>query len=287
MRAISKDDVVTYGLFPHPYDLGRRLIKFNFFGDEIEDWTDKAQVISSMGLLLTGKTIIDDHLLTVTGSQYIKNFINSDLTPTSDDWEMGDQLRCRRNIAVYRAILAKAGFEPPTSMNQASIGKLFGKGLRDAMSGCGENDIAAAASVFEQNSVPWSRFYSALDALQKFILGGRGGHPSFRDFNREYSQGHGRNWNDDTLTGLLSILQLPGGVAKIREMKNRHDASVSEDYSTEIVNELIDGKLVIVDQSAGSPTEVQYFSTRIMRELFNRQIEVFTNPKRNGIYLRK
>ena len=288
LRAISKDDVVTYGLFPHPYDLGRRLIKFNFFGDDIEDWTDKAQVISSMGLLLTGKTIIDDHLLTVTGSQYIKNFINTDLTPTSDDWGMGDQLRCRRNIAVYRAILAKAGFEPPTSLNRALIGRLFGKGLRDAMSGCDENDIAAAASVFEQNSVPWSTFYSALDALQKFVLGGRGGHPRFTDFNRVYSQSHGRNWNDDTLTGLLSILQLPGGVAKIREMKNRHDASVSEDYSTEIVNELIDGKLVIVDQSTGSPTEVQYSSTRIMRELFSRQIEVFTNPKRddNGVVLR-
>ena len=31
------------------------------------------------------------------------------------------------------------------------------------MSGCDENDIAAAASVFEQISVPWSTFYSALD----------------------------------------------------------------------------------------------------------------------------
>ena len=140
-----------------------------------------------MDLLLTGKTIIDDHLLTVTGSQYIKNFINTDLTPTSDDWGMGDQLRCRRNIAVYRAILAKAGFEPPTSMNrQASIGGLFGKGLRDAMSGCGENDIAAAASVFEQNSDPWSRsLNSALDALQKFVLGRQQeAHPSYIAFNR-------------------------------------------------------------------------------------------------------
>ena len=71
-------------------------------------------------------------------------------------------------------------------------------------------------------------------------------------------------------------------------MKDRHDANVSEDYSTEIVNELVDGKLVIVDQSTGSPTEIQYSSDRVMWELFNRQKEVFTNPKRdeNGAVLR-
>ena len=290
LRAISKDDVVTYGLFPHPYDPQRRLIKFNFFGDDFADWTDKAEVISSMELLLTGKTIIDDHLRIVTESQYIKNFINTDLTPTSDDWGRGDQCRCRRNIAVYRAILAKAGFEPPASLNQATIRSLFGADLRTAMSGCEENDIVAAARVFERDFVPWSSLISALEALQEFVLGGRGGggHQEFRDFNRVYSQSHGRNWNDDTLTGLLSILKLSGGVAKIREMKDRHDANVSEDYSTEIVNELVTGKLVIVDQSTGSPTEIQYSSERVMWELFNRQKEVFTNPKRddNGVVLR-
>ena len=71
-------------------------------------------------------------------------------------------------------------------------------------------------------------------------------------------------------------------------MQERHSPSVTSDYSTKIVDELVDGKLVIVDQSIGSPTEIEHTSERIMWELFNRQRQVFTAPPRdtNGALLR-
>ena len=76
-------------------------------------------------------------------------------------------------------------------------------------------------------------------------------------------------------------MQLPNGVSRVRELNERHSPSVESDYSTEIVDELVRGKLVIVDQSIGSPSEIEHTSERIMWELFNRQKQVFTNPLRD------
>ena len=110
-------------------------------------------------------------------------------------------------------------------------------------------------------------------------------------FNRRYqarSNGSGEPWNDDTLNGLLSLLSRSEGVRRVRELQERHSPSVEFDYSTEIVDELVDGKLVIVDQSIGSQTEIEHTSERIMWEIFNRQRQVFTDPPRgtDGEFIR-
>ena len=290
LRNIDPNDVVTYGLFKHPNDEKRRLIKLNFFGENIPDWSDEENVKSSLDMLIAGKGVIDEHLRERTDAQYVRNFINTSIEPPSDDWSRGTQTRYRRNITVYRTILAAANFDVPENLQNADISRLFGSDLRTALKSTEENKYINAANTLARATVSWTELYRALMALQEFVISGQRaeGHPKFKEFNNDYERKKGKPWNDDTLNGLLYLLSWGGGVGRVRELQERHSPSVESDYSTEIVDELVKGKLVIVDQSIGSQTEIEHTSERIMWEIFNRQRQVFTDPPRgpDGEFIR-
>ena len=304
LRNIGLDDVVTYGLFEHPNDEGRRLIKLNFFGENIRDWKNENDVRGSLDMLFAGKEVINEHLQRLSNiPQYVSRFINTNIEPPSDTWT-GDtqtrqrhQTRYRRNITVYRAILAASNFSIPSNLPKAYIRGLFRKELRESMKIAEDPKkdpkYYKAADILDKETVSWNELYQAITALQEFVIGGRqgNGHEKFQEFNRWYQnrpKGSGDPWNDDTLNGLLSLVSWVGGVGRVRELQERHDPSVGSDYSTQIVGELVDGKLVIVDQSIGSPIEIEHTSERIMWKLFNRQRQIFTDPPRsqNGELLR-
>lgn len=287
LRNIGLEDVVTYGLFKHPNDERRRLIKLNFFGENISDWNDRENVHSALVMLFAGKGIIDEHLrgLPTNVPQYVSSFIKTNIEPPADDWGRGTQIRYRRNVTVYRAILAAANFSAPPNLREANIRGLFGENLIKALESASEAKYKGVAHTFAKASVSWNELHQALTAFQEFVIGGRQGigDEAFRKFNEKYQarlDGSGKPWNDDTLKGLLSLLSWAGGVGRIRELQERHSPDVRADYSTEIVDELVHGKLVIVDQSIGAPAEIKHTSERIMLELFNRQRDVFTNPPR-------
>ncbi len=284
LRNIGLDDVVTYGLFEHPNDSGRRLIKLNFFGEGIGDWSDKEAVRSALVMLFAGKGIIDEHLRVRSDAQYVSRFINTNIEALADDWDRGTQTRFRRNITLYRAILAAANFSAPPNLREASIKGLFSNELIKALQSTNEAKYQGVAHTFEKASVSWNELHQALTAFQEFVIGGRQGtgNSAFQEFNKKYQAKRGKPWNDDTLNGLLSLLSWAGGVGRIRELQERHSPAVGADYSTEIVDELVRGNLVIVDQSIGAPAEIKHTSERIMWELFGRQREVFTNPPRGA-----
>lgn len=294
LRNIGSDDVVTYGLFKHPNDEGRRLIKLNFFGENIIDWNKENDVRVSLDMLFAGKEVINEHLQrSANVSQYVSRFINTNIEPPSDNWTRSAQTRYRRNITVYRAILAASNFSIPSNLPKANIRRLFNPELIESMKSTEDPKYISAANTLTKATVSWNELYQAITVLQEFVISGRQGtgHPKFQEFNRQYQDrpmGSGDPWNDDTLNGLLHLVSWGGGVGRIRELQERHDPNVGSDYSTQIVDELVDGKLVIVDQSIGSPTEIEHTSERIMWELFNRQRQVFTDPPRsqNGELLR-
>jgi hypothetical protein len=58
-RNATANDIVTYGLHPHPNDPGRRIIKLNFFGTEPRDWRNRADVEAALVGLIQGKEILD------------------------------------------------------------------------------------------------------------------------------------------------------------------------------------------------------------------------------------
>ena len=278
-----EEDVVTYGFFGHPNDPQRRLIKVNFFGRQPDDWKSVESVNSALAMMHVGKELIDEHLHDNT-ALYVKNFLNTSLE-TPQKWEdKGEQIRYQRCVVAYRAILAKAGFEKPDNLGSAQIGGLFGAPLREAMSKAGD-EYKSAVNTFGKSDAHWDELFDAVSALRKFMTTSK-----FSDFNRAYQQQKqdGKSWDDDKLNGILSLLAWPEGVRRIRKLRDLHNIKAESDYSVEITEALVAGKLVIVDQSIGSPLEIQHSAERIMGALFDNQKKVFTNPPRDksGVLVR-
>src|SRR5205807_8798150 len=105
-----KKDVITYGITAHPNDRGRRLMKLNFFID---------------GNLEIGKTIIDTALAADRSSKYIGNFCDVRLE-ASDPSDHSTATRFNRRVMAYRALLVKAGLQPPADLRPIMT-RLFGK----------------------------------------------------------------------------------------------------------------------------------------------------------------
>ena len=277
-----EEDVVTYGFFDHPNDPQRRLIKVNFFGGQPDDWNSVESVDSALAMMRVGKELIDEHFHDDT-AQYVKNFLNTSLDmPTPQKWEdKGEQIRYQRCVVAYRAILAQAGFKKPKDLELAQIRNLFGADLRKAMRKA-EGEYERAADVFEKSDAHWDELFDALSALRKFMgVEEKSSALEFVEFNRAYQKTRGKSWSDDKLDGILSLLARRGGYNRVRGLRDRHSIMAASDYSVEITEALVAGKLVIVDQSIGSPLEIRHSAERIMWALFDSQKLVFTNPPRD------
>ena len=125
------DDVVTYGLYPHPNDPNRNITKFNFYGDlEPATPTPGYDISDALSSLTQGKQILDD-LLSDETAGYIKPFVSQDMVPPQDPADRSDWTRYRRALLIYRAILAAAGYQAPSYAPNTT--SLFNKDLREAM----------------------------------------------------------------------------------------------------------------------------------------------------------
>lgn len=279
-RSAESGDVATYGLAPHPSDPGRKIVKINFFGADPSRWNHPDPARAALEPLLVGKRLIDE-TLAGESAKYIANFRNTPLEvpETLDD---SSATRFRRWIAVYRAVLFAAGFSPKTS--GPNIKRLFSADLRRAMSSSTSADAPAyaqAAVAFGKDMPNWAEFVEACKALRRFIDDAQNsGYATFAAAYRA-SKADGRNWDDDTLNGLLTIFLYPNGPRALRPLLPQHDPNSVGDYAVSIVDDLVAGRLVIFDQSVGDPDMNRAAAERIMWSLFNRQKQAFIAPKRD------
>lgn len=267
------EDVVTYGLTPHPNDPDRRIMRLNFFGETIptsppnkaEDLDDLLQT------LYTGKQIVDRRL-EEEDAGYIAAFRMADLeVNTRSISDQGQWTRYRRALFVYRAILAGAGFVPPRS--KIDVTGLFGNDAVDAMKEFPE--IANFTEHLGRKFFPsWDVAGDFCKALQSWTK-----HSSFISFNESYQQKkRGRSWTDDRILGLLSIFEGSRGLRAIQECRQWHDPDQSREYTVAILDDLEKGCLVILDQDLGDPVMNEQSAERIMRAIFNRQQQFFIRP---------
>ena len=270
------DDVVTYGLTPHPNDPGRRITRMNFFGPELTQQPPaSAQALGgTLQSLYMGKQLVDDRLAT-EGAGYIAAFRSTDLSAPPAVVDHSEYKRYWRAVFVYQCILADAGFERPR--DDVSIGTGSGRLFRREV-------LEGAGGLTDRNGrVPWDAAIDFCKRLREWLASGDG-----ETFNAKYRTGHdGRNWSDDRLLGLLRIFENTRGVQAIRECRDWHDPERNTDYTDEIVADLAKGKLVILDQALGDPVMNEQSAERIMHAIFARQQERFTNPikGRDGSYL--
>lgn len=275
IRSIAETEVVTYGILPHPQDPFRRLMKINFFEE------DNLQI---------GKEIIDFKIIDQS-AQYFKNFKQVAFNkPKEGEFEnenefRGQLRRYERRVLVYKALLNKAGFTPPS--RNVSIKGLFNASLINAMinhrekrPGKSEVAINAAGQTLSQDVVSWDSLAPAFEGLFHFLSTS-----TFNTFNQGYINNQnsdsdgtaGEGWAESELESLLEMFYYSKAINLVGGVSSQHTITIGTDYAQDIYKDLLMGKLVIVDQSSGEPELNKSSATRIMWHIFKGNQTAFRN----------
>ena len=257
-----REDVITYGIVPHGNDPNRRLMLLNFHRD---------------ANLQVGKSIIDAMLDEhAAGAKYIRNFTNV-VFEAPPEGDRGQQVRYRRRVLAYRTLLVKAGLDTPASLTPDTRG-LFSQAMRDALDDDDQGEhtqrYKAAAVILGRSTVTWPQLFSALHTLELFI---RDNGSKYGAFNRDYlAERDGREpWADEQLTSILGMFRYPNGPSAIAGVREQHTSGEQDDYVDDIYQLLVDGNLVIVDQSGGDVELNKMAADRILHRIFSGNQAVF------------
>ena len=267
-------EVETYGLFAPPSDPNRTITKINFFGEKFpSEWT-QAGVEAALEQLLVGREIVQQELAGA-GSQYVKAFRDADITlPDIGETDRGAITRYRRTILAYQTALAASGLQAPSW--KPSAAGLFNKDILDAMNNSGDEAYAAAVKSLQANadSPSWSVLRDFFTQLNRFVSDDRGPYRAFNNTSIAKSTS-GESWAEPRFADILRIFYSQNGPRAFQRVREQHDPGSSGDYAELIVNDLREGKLVIVDQSTGDPEQNARAAERIMWKVFKRQQEEF------------
>jgi hypothetical protein len=179
-------------------------------------------------------------------------------------------------------LLAKAGLSVPTTIKPDTKG-LFGVDLLKALregKGDKSGDYQSAASILEKSNPSWAALAVAFETLRDFINdGSRSGYSSF---NEEYirKSSTGSPWADEDLKKLLEMFAQRNGARIIGRISSQHTDSTLSDYAADIYKHLLNGKLVIVDQSSGEPAVNDSSARRIVQMIFDSQKTVFRSGEK-------
>lgn len=129
-------------------------------------------------------------------------------------------------------------------------------------------DYQSAAKIFLNSNPTWAQLGIAFEALDKFIRDNKSGYQEFESDYVNDPNGSGNSWADEDLKKIIGIFQYPNGTKIIGKAADQHSADTGEDYAKEIYNQLVAGKLVIIDQSSGEPELNKSSAERIMTKIF-------------------
>lgn len=274
-------EVETYGLFPVPWDPARKIMKLNFFGDPFPMQWDTPAVGAALEQLLAGREIVKD-IMSQEQPRYTKAFRDIDIAvPASAD--RGGQVRYRRAILAYQTALAAAGLEQPGW--KPSVAGLFSDELLKAMASEDnsrsdyKDRYQEAAEVLRrakqnQNEISWDQLRIVFSALAQFVRDRRSGYDRF---NQNYiaSSSSGEAWADPRLDAIIRIFEYPNGPRTFQTAQEQHDPNTTSDFADAVVNDLRQGKLVIIDQSSEAMEHNKAAAERIMWRIFRSQQDLF------------
>ncbi|MXY20410.1 MAG: DUF87 domain-containing protein [Dehalococcoidia bacterium] len=285
-------EVATYGLIPVPWDDDRKVMKLNFFGDPIpRQWQtqqDTDVVVNALDQMLAGKEIIRGIMANET-ARYTTAFRDADLAvEASSAGNMSAKTRFYRAVLAYRTALAAAGLQPPTWQPTLQGPAQYAVFSQDLVAALRHNDNAnsnhqtnymqAAAiienSVNNQFNITWDQLITIFSALAQFVDDRSS---RFSRFEQDYiSQSSTQeSWADPRFRAILRIFESRNGPRSFQTAQEQHDPSTANDFAEAVVEDLREGKLVIIDQSAGDPEQNQAAAERVMWRIFRSQQERF------------
>ena len=285
-------EVATYGLIPVPWDPDRKVMKLNFFGEPVpRPWQtqqDTVAVEQALDQMLAGKEVIRGIMANET-ARYTTAFRDADLTvETSTAGNVSAQTRYYRAILAYRTALAAAGLQPPfwqPSIQGPGPNAVFSQDLVAALrhgdnaNSDNQTDYLQAAAIIEHAvnnrfNITWDQLITVFSALARFVDDRRSRFPRFEQdyIARSSTQ---ESWADPRFRAILRIFESRNGPRSFQIAQEQHDPSTTNDFAEAVVDDLKDGKLVIIDQSAGDPEQNQAAAERVMWRIFRSQQERF------------
>lgn len=255
----ASDDVVTYGITMHDNDPDRRMMLVNFYEGQT---------------LRIGKEIIDG-VLAGHNATYVNNFrqVQIDEEPSNTEFG-GEATRARRRILTYRALLARAGFSIPQGFDPRTA-RLFGPGILNAMTASGNADHQAGAQLLSLTNPTWDQVALGLQYLDHFVHTTNSGYDAFNSSYMTNPANSGDPWADESLKKLLRMFGYTNGSRLIGGAIPQHTSEVGTDYAVDIYNALVEGKLVVVDQSSGDEAVNEASARRIVQRIFDGNKETF------------
>lgn len=263
-KAQKDNEISTYGITQHPNDPDRKLMLLNFFKEEN---------------LQSGKEIIDN-LISDDDVIYMKNFKQIAFTRPHEE-DRSASTRYKRQVLAYRSVLKRAGFNINNS--NASIKGLFNAKLKEELQKPSQSDNSndseyqRAASLLKKDNLTLDQVSIVFEILDKFIRDNKSNYSNFASWYINKPKASGDAWADEDLKKIIGIFQYQNGVHRVGEAKLQHSQDTNNDYTHDIYDDLIAGKLVIIDQSSGNPDLNKSSSKRIMRKIFSENQKFFIN----------
>ena len=285
-------EVATYGLISVLWDKTRNVMKLNFFGDPIpRSWQtdqDTSKVEQALDQLLAGKEIIKSIMANET-VRYTTAFRDVDLAvERSAAGNIGAQTRYYRAVLAYRTALVAAGLQVPNwqpTIQGPAQHSIFSKKIIAALkldknqNSDNKTDYHQASTILEssvkdQFRITWDQLITVFTSLSRFIEDKKS---YFDNFEQDYisdSSSH-ESWADPRLRAVLRIFESRNGPRAFQVAQEQHDSNTKNDFAVAVVNDLQEGKLVIIDQSAGDPKQNQAAAERVMWRIFTSQQDRF------------
>lgn len=281
-EATKENEVVTYGITPHPNDPDRKLMLLNFFLNEN---------------LATGKEIIDS-FFQEKESKFIENF-KQIVFEIPDEQDKSASTRFKRRKLAYISLLAKAGFDVPKLSKDFSYSTdgLFSSEMLDGRPNARDEEYKfngmlnvvsepekadtyrKAAEIFRTSQPSLNQLADAFVVLNDFMKTTE--YKKFENWYSEKKSSTGSNWADEDFKKILLMLAQPNGARQIGKARPFHTSSTSSDYAEDIYKDLVAGKLVIIDQSSGEPEINKSSAERIMWVIFRKNQALFREGKTN------
>lgn len=246
LSQIGADYVTIFRFGADGTQAGIKPLSVNFFSDRTIDVT-----WSIVGAALQWRH----------GTIYLDNFLSANVTgPDKREDDQAEWERARRRRACLYATLVKAGFRPPA-------------GFR-AEFGANKDVVAEVNRVLQTKGltpitadphgtlrVPGSALESWFEAL----------------FEARQATGFPANWIDNGLEAILTMFKgtTGGGYRILAPLAVYHSPTTAVDYAAAVLQELIAGRIVIIDLSLGTESVLKFISERIVTHIVEDAIKKF------------